>query len=111
MFCFHPREVKKYYAEVQFYVNSKLHTLKINGEGVLCFIELLDPHDKFVNLGCVAVGQTATKAIKVVNNSTAPVDIIFELHDRLPYFSRPKKVLQPEFDVEEEPLLNKKAKL
>lgn len=102
-FWFHPREIQTYEIEVQFYINSKLRVVKILGEGVPHCIFLADPCDKFIDLGSILIGQVSSKTVRVINDGLTAVDIIFDLRDRLPFYSRPQKALIPEFERDDKP--------
>lgn len=95
---FHPFKVQTHMIYVTFYVNSRPHELCFRGEGVANSVRLVNFSDKFLNFGEVAVGGSSKRAVSVLNNSDACIDIIFDLPDRLPIFSRPKKTLEPQYE-------------
>lgn len=95
--CFVPSKAISCSAQIRFFVNSNLHLVTITGEGVVISIELVDHHDKFVNLGNVMTGKHVAKIVKVINNSTAIVSIMFDISDRLPLNFAPAKVVPAEF--------------
>ncbi|KAB0798017.1 hypothetical protein PPYR_09010 [Photinus pyralis] len=95
---FHPFKVQTYTIYVTFYVNSRPHELCFRGEGVANSVLLANFSDKFLNFGEVAVGGSSKRAVSVLNNSDAYIDIIFDLPDCLPIFSRPRKRLEPQYE-------------
>lgn len=95
--CFIPSKATSCSAQIKFLVNSNLHLVTITGEGVVISIELIDHHDKFVNLGNVMTGKRVEKTVKVINNSKASVSIMFDISDRLPLNFAPAKVVPAEF--------------
>lgn len=92
---------KTYEREIAFYVRSKENFVKLTGEGVPLSIDLEDQRDRCVNFASVVAEKSVSKRVRVVNNSRTSVCIIFDLLDRLPLFSRPKRVLEPEYEIEE----------
>lgn len=99
---FHPTEVARYDNLVPFFVNSKIYTISIHGEGVPLLIDLVDPSDKLIDMGSTTAGKAILKSVKVINNSVVAVEVKFDIWNRLPYFSKQRKMLESEFDIEEE---------
>lgn len=67
---FFPREERLYSDSIVFEVNG-LYTanVSVNGEGVPCKIELLDPSQADLDLGNVKVGDQSSRLVKLVNRS------------------------------------------
>lgn len=97
---FHPRELGSYKFGIIFYVNFKKQLIKINGEAVPLLIEVYDPIDRCLNLTSVLMGKSITKRVKVINNGKSTINVTFDLYERLPYFKRPKKTIDREFELE-----------
>lgn len=107
--CFHPMEIKKYEIQVPFLINSKLYGIFIEGQGVPLNLELIDVREKFLDLGSTTIKKAISKTVKVINNSAAVVDVLFDIWDRLPYYADPQtKALADEFIIEKEPVKLKK---
>lgn len=100
---FHPMEVTDYHSLIPFLVNSKIYTVAIHGEGVPLQLNLVNPLDRFIDLGSTTTGKTTTRLVKVINNSAVAIDVQFDIWDRLPYYTRKVKKLEPEFDLPEPP--------
>lgn len=100
---FHPMEVTTYHNLLPFFVNSKIYTVSIHGEGVPLLLDVVNPSDKFIDLGCTTVGKPLSRVVKVINNSVILVDAKFDMSNRLPYFFKKVKTLPPEFDMLEQP--------
>lgn len=98
---FHPMEVTDYHNLIPFFVNSKIYTVSIHGEGVPLHLDLVVPADRFIDLGSTIAGKPVTRAVKVINNSAVAVDAKFDIWDRLPFFIKKIKTLEPEFDLPE----------
>lgn len=98
-------ELGIYEIKIPFYVESKLHNITLRGEAVPLLVDLIDPMDRCLSLTSILIGKSKTKRVKFINNSKASICIIFDLYDRLPYFSRPKAIIDPQFELEvkEEP--------
>lgn len=109
--CFHPMEIKKYEVQVPFLINSKLYEIFIEGQGVPLNLEFIDAREKFVDLGSTTVKKTVSKTVKVINNSAAAVEVLFDIWDKLPYYTNPQtRALADEFTIEKEPVKLKKPK-
>lgn len=87
-----------YITKIPFYVNSKPETITIKIKAVPIELILEDYNERFVNFGGVLAGKTVSKTVKVVNRSLTTVNVVFNLYDRLPYFSKPKRVVEAEFE-------------
>lgn len=96
-------EVTEYHSLIPFLVNSKIYTIAIHGEGVPLLLTLVSPLDRFIDLGSTIIGTTTTRPVKVINNSAVAIDVQFDIWDRLPYYSKKVKKLEPEFDLPEPP--------
>ncbi|KAK4880159.1 hypothetical protein RN001_008305 [Aquatica leii] len=88
---FHPFKVQQYNIELMFYINSQPHTIRIRGEGVPIAVRLKDCNDKFLNFGSVPVGKTSSISVVVLNDGLSPIEIIFDIPEKLPFFLKPKK--------------------
>lgn len=97
---FHPRELGCYTFQIPFHINFKQQMITIKGEAVPLLVDVYDPIDRCLDLTSTFVGQSKTKRVKVINNSKATISITFDLYDRLPYFSRAKKIVDPQFELE-----------
>lgn len=100
---FHPLEVGKYHNLIPFFVNSKIYTISVYGEGVPLLLNVVNPDDRFVDMSNTMIGKVAIKSVKVFNNGVVSLDVKFDIWNRLPHFHRIAKTLQPDFDVEEQP--------
>lgn len=94
-------EVTQYHNLIPFFVNSKIYTISIHGEGVPLLLDLVNPSDRFIDLGSTTIGKSILRLVKVINNSVVPIDVKFDIWNRLPYFFKTTSTLQPEFDLEE----------
>lgn len=107
---FHPLETIQYHNFIPFFVNSKIFTVSIHGEGVPLLLNLVNPADRFIDLGTTTAGKSIVKSVKVINNSTVAINAKFDIWNRLPYYSKKVKTLQPEFDLQQHPAIIYKEK-
>lgn len=96
---FHPTEITEYHNFIPFLVNSKIYTIAVHGEGVPLRLNLFDPSERFIDLGSTITGKTTTKPVKVINNSSITIDVKFDIWNRLPYYQKKTKTLEPEYDL------------
>lgn len=94
-------EVTQYHNLIPFFVNSKIYTISIHGEGVPLLLDLVNPSDRFIDLGSTTTGKSVSRTVKVINNSVVPIDVKFDIWNRLQYVPKTATTLEPEFDLEE----------
>ncbi|KAI4465642.1 dlec1 deleted in lung and esophageal cancer 1 [Holotrichia oblita] len=107
---YHPKEVGNCVFTSQFFVNSKADDLILKGEGSPLLIELVDPEEKFINLGAILAGKQVTRTVQVINKSSTKVCAIFDIYERLPIQNKSQRIIEAEYEKEVE-IEKKQSKL
>lgn len=107
---FHPVEIMEYRTQIPFFINSNLNMVSIQGQGVPLKLELANSGDKFLDFGAVTVGKKIIKKIRIINKSVVDVDTVFDIWDKLPFYSRPAKIIEDGYEIQEEVPVEKGGK-
>ncbi|CAH1188542.1 unnamed protein product [Phyllotreta striolata] len=107
---FHPRKEGHYDFLIPFSLNCTKRPIKITGCGVAINLQLMNPADKFIDLGEVILGEMRSYSLFVVNRSSTQLDAKLFISDDLTTSKKEYEKLKPEITVPDVPEVVKSKK-